>query len=254
MPIGKLRPVFIFFAEVHIYWCFYLGIHVHKYVHIHVCHPQTKEISSYIYVCVSICVCNVLHTNTSVVCIMSRQCALAVRTASHILRCMESSMARGSRKVILPLYSALVRTHLESCIQPWSPQHKNMDLLEQVKRRTTKMMRGLEHLSCRERLRELGLFRLEKRGLWKDLVTAFQYLKQAYRKPGEGLFTRACSDRTRSNGFKLKGGRLRLDIRKKFLTMRVVKHWNRLPREVADAPSLETFKVSLDGTSSNLLW
>ncbi|KFW64450.1 hypothetical protein AS28_11412, partial [Pygoscelis adeliae] len=55
------------------------------------------------------------------------------------------------------------------------------------------------------------------------------------------------------NGFKLTGGRFRLDIRKKFFTLRVVKHWHRLPREVVDAPSLETFKARLDGALSNLI-
>ncbi|KFR02272.1 hypothetical protein Y956_14336, partial [Nipponia nippon] len=55
------------------------------------------------------------------------------------------------------------------------------------------------------------------------------------------------------NGFKLKEGRFRLDIRKKFFMMRVVKHWNRLPREAVDAPSLETFKARLDGALSNLI-
>ena len=74
----------------------------------------------------------------------------------------------------------------------------------------------------------MGLFSLEKRRLRADLRAAFQCLKEAYRKDGEGLFTRVCSDRTRGNSSKLKEGRFRLDIRKKFFTMRVVKHWNRL--------------------------
>jgi len=94
---------------------------------------------------------------------------------------------------------------------------------------------------------------MEKRRLRADLIAAFQYLKGAYRKDGEGLFTRMCSDRTRGNSSKLKEGRFRLDIRKKFFTLRVVRHWNRLPREAVDAPSLEVFKARLDGALNNLV-
>jgi len=185
---------------------------------------------------------------------MSHQCVLPAQKANHILGCIQSSVASRLREVILPLYSALVRPHLESCVQVWSPQHRqDMDLLEWVQRRATKTTRGLEHLSCENSLRALRLFSLEKRRLRGRLRAAFRCPKGAYKKDGDRLFTRVCSDRTRGNGFKLKESRFRLDIRKTFFTMRVVKHWNRWSTEVVKSPSLETFKVKLDGALSSLI-
>ena len=82
---------------------------------------------------------------------------------------------------------------------------------------------------------------------------AFQYLKAAYRKAGEGLFIRSCSNRTKRNCFRLKEFRSRLDVREKSFTVGVVRHWNRLPGDVVNALFLETFTAGLDQALRNLI-
>jgi len=171
---------------------------------------------------------------------MTQQCVLAAQKPTMPWAASPAAWVQGEGGDSAPLPRS-AETPQEPCVQLWSPQHRaELELWERGQRRPQQWSKGWNPSAGRKGWESWG---------W----AAWQCLKGASKEDGDRLFRRACSDRARGNGFKLKEGRFRLDIRKKFFTVRVVKPWPRLPREVGDAPSLEPFQARSDGALSNLI-
>ena len=177
----------------------------------------------------------------------SNQCSKVVKTANKLVGFIGRTFEHKSEKVILTLYNSLVRPLLEYCIQFWSPYYrKDIDKLERVQRRVTKMIPRLRCKPYEQRLQELNLFSLSKRRMRGDLIEVFKMLKGFVNVDVNDYFTLAQSRITRGNGYKIASKRFASQEAKHFFFNRVVNAWNSLPASVVESESVVTFKNRLD--------
>ena len=177
---------------------------------------------------------------------VSEQCGIAASKGNQILGLIRRNITYKGKKLIIPLYKAIVRPHLEYCIQTWRPyRKKDIDTLERIQRRATKMIPELRDLSYEERLKECGLTTLETRRL-RDQIEVFKIVN-GYENIDRNMFFSLKKDsRTRGHEVKLVKDQCRLDIRKHSFSQRTINEWNKLSTDCVTASSVNMFKNKVD--------
>ena len=176
----------------------------------------------------------------------SKQCACAVKKANMTLGMIKRHIVSRDKTIILRLYKGLVRPKLEYCIQAWNPSLvKDIELIEQVQHRATKLIPGIAHWPYHDRLKELHLTTLELRRHRGDLLETFKILKGKEGIECDKLFTLNTSV-TRGNSLKLNKPRSRLNVRQNYFSQRVINAWNQLPNEVIEQDTVNGFKNAID--------
>ena len=177
----------------------------------------------------------------------SEHCNAIARSANATLGMIKRNIVSRNKNIITKIYKALVRPKLDYCVQGWRPYlRKDIDQLEKVQRRATKLISECKGLNYSQRLELTGLTTLEKRRDRGDMIEVFKILKGFNKVDSSKFFKLSENTKTRGHTMKLVKTRTRLDCRKYFFTNRVIDNWNSLPQYVVDAPSINAFKNRYD--------
>ena len=183
----------------------------------------------------------------------SKQCIEVEKKAQKILGYIKRQFTTRKKETILTLYNALVRPQLEYAVQFWSPTlRKDIDRLEKVQARATKLIPSVRHMSYERRLAKLNLYSLEKRRLRGQLIETFKILKGIENIDYSKLFTLS-NNQTRSNGWKLDLKRFNTSQCGGFFTYKIASHWNKLPADVVNSTNVNQFKMRLDKVIDTVL-
>ena len=183
-------------------------------------------------------------------CKFSEHCNKVANSANAIvliIGMIKRTITCRRKDIMVRLYKALVRPKLEYCVQAWCPyQKKDIEKLENVQARATRLINDCRNLSYEKRLKYTGLTTLSERRIRGDMIEVFKILKGFTKVNFNTWFKLSDNNRTRGHRYKLEKSRSRLDIRKHFFSQRVVNAWNKLPSEVVESESINTFKNKYD--------
>ena len=175
----------------------------------------------------------------------SRQCAEAAKRGNRVLGLIKRTLISRDKDIILRLYKTLVRPHLEYCVQAWNPFYKrDIELLEKVQRRATKVIKGLGNLKYEDRLQKCNLTTLEKRRSRGDLIQTYKIMTGKEEVQPERFFEKATKKSTRGHQYKIYKRRTGTHMQR-FYSGRVIDIWNNLDEKTVSAGTTTAFKIEL---------